>query len=150
MKIQSTRLLAKIVIAFVGLILLLTSIGELFSLTIYFPSSVSAMRQLNPSNGMAIPYNRLQSLRITILLTFSYFSFRYLIYESVRMYPIQFLDIMLKIYVLISLIIFVTNDAEMFEYSVIVFYFLVALIVHFASRPKLRRYYYSKFTNTKN
>ena len=150
MKIQSTRLLAKIVIAFVGLIFLLTSIGELFNLTIYFPSSVSAMRQLNPSNGMAIPYNRLQSLRITILLTFSYFSFRYLIYESVRMYPIQFLDIMLKIYILISLIIFVTNDAEMFEYSVIVFYFLVALIVHFASRPKLRRYYYSKFTDTKN
>ena len=61
------------------------------------------------------------------------------------MYPIQFLDIMLKIYILISLIIFVTNDAEMFAYSVIVFYFLVALIVHFASRPKLRRYYYSKF-----
>ena len=150
MKIQSTRLLAKIVIAFVGLIFLLISIGELFSLTIYFPSSVSAMRQLNPSNGMAIPYNRLESLRITILLIFSYFSFRYLIYESVRMYPIQFLDIMLKIYVLISLIIFVTNDAEMFEYSVIVFYFLVALIVHFASRPKLRRFYYSKFTNTKN
>ena len=150
MKIQSTRLLAKIVIAFVGLIFLLTSIGELFSLTVYFPSSVSAMRQLNPSNGMAIPYNRLQSLRITILLIFSYFSFRYLIYESVRMYPIQFLDIMLKIYILISLIIFVTNDAEMFEYSVIVFYFLVALIVHFASRPKLRRFYYSKFTNTKN
>ena len=150
MKTQSIKLLAKIVIAFVGLIFLLTSIGELFSLTIYFPSSVSAMRQLNPSNGMAIPYNRLESLRITILLTFSYFSFRYLIYESVRMYPIQFLDIMLKIYILISLIIFVTNDAEMFEYSVIVFYFLVALIVHFASRPKLRRYYYSKFTNTKN
>ena len=150
MKIQSTRLLAKIVIAFVGLIFLLTSVSELFSITIYFPSSVSAMRQLNPSNGMAIPYNRLQSLRITILLTFSYFSFRYLIYESVRMYPIQFLDIMLKIYILISLIIFVTNDAEIFEYSVTVFYFLVALIVHFASRPKLRRYYYSKFTDTKN
>ena len=150
MKIQSTRLLAKIVIAFVGLILLLTAIGELFSLTIYFPSSVSAMRQLNPSNGTAIPYNRFEALRITILLIFSYFSFRYLIYESVKMYPIQFLDIMLKIYILISLIIFVTNDAEMFEYSVIVFYFLVALIVHFASRPKLRRYYYSKFTNTKN
>jgi len=150
MKIQSTRLLAKIVIAYVGLIFLLTSVGELFSITIYFPSSVSAMRQLNPSNGMAIPYNRLQSLRITILLTFSYFSFRYLIYESVRMYPIQFLDIMLKIYILISLIIFATNDVELSEYSVIVFYFLVALIVHFASRPKLRRYYYSKFTNTKN
>ena len=143
MMIQSTRLLAKIVIAFVGLILLLTSAGELFSITIYFPFFDG--RQLNPSNGMAIPYNRLQALRITILLTFSYFSFRYLIYESVKMYPIQFLDIMLKIYILISLIIFATNDVEMSEYTVIVFYFFVAIVTHIASRPKLRRYYYSKF-----
>ena len=142
MKIQSTRLLAKIVIAFIGLLFFLGSFSEIIGITYYFPFNVSYEKE--------IPYHRLQSLRITILLTFSYFSFRYLIYESVRMYPIQFLDIMLKIYILISLIIFVTNDAEMFEYSVIVFYFLVALIVHFASRPKLRRYYYSKFTNTKN
>ena len=139
MKIQSTRLLAKIVIAFVGLIFLLTSVGELFSITIYFPFFDG--RQLNPSNGMAIPYNRLQSLRITILLTFSYFSFRYLIYESVRMYPIQFLDIMLKIFILISLIIFATNDVELSEYSVLVFFFFVALITHIASRPKYRNYF---------
>ena len=82
MKIQSTRLLAKIVIAFVGLILLLTSVGELFSITIYFPFFDG--RQLNPSNGMAIPYNQLQSLRITILLTFSYYSLRYLLYENAQ------------------------------------------------------------------
>ena len=61
------------------------------------------------------------------------------------MYPIQFLDIMLKIYILISLIIFTTNDVEMSEYTVIVFYFFVAILTHIASRPKLRRYYYSKF-----
>jgi hypothetical protein len=140
MKIQSTKLLAKIVIAVLGLSFLLVSFFEILGTTLYFSFYLE--------NEM--PYHRLQALRITIFLTFSYFSFRYLIYESVRMYPIQFLDIMLKIYILISLIIFVTNDAEMFEYSVIVFYFLVALIVHFASRPKLRRYYYSKFTNTKN
>lgn len=144
MKIQSTRLLAKIVIAFIGIVFLLVSMFEILGTTLFFTFDVDG------SFTKEIPYHRLQSLRITILLTFSYFSFRYLIYESVRMYPIQFLDIMLKIYILISLIIFVTNDAEMFEYSVIVFYFLVALIVHFASRPKLRRYYYSKFTNTKN
>ena len=148
MKIQSTRLLAKIVIAFVGLILLLTSVGELFGITIYFPFFDG--RQLNPSNGMAIPYNRLQSLRITIFLTFSYYSLRYLLYENVQQYPIQFLDVILKIYILISLFIFATNDVELSEYSVIVFFFFVALITHIASRPKLRRYYYSKFTDTKN
>jgi len=92
----------------------------------------------------------LQALRITIFLTFSYFSFRYLIYESVKMYPIQFLDIMLKIYMLTALIIFINNDVEMREYLVIVAIFFISIISHIASRPKLRRYYYSKFTDTKN
>ena len=139
MKIRSTRLLAKIVIAFIGIVFLLVSMFEILGTTLFFTFDVDG------SFTKEIPYHRLQSLRITILLTFSYFSFRYLIYESVKMYPIQFLDIMLKIYVLIALIIFTTNGVEKSEYTVIIFYFFVALILHIVSRPKLRRYYYSKF-----
>ena len=140
MKIQSTKLLAKIVIAVLGLSFLLVSFFEILGTTLYFSFYLE--------NEM--PYHRLQALRITIFLTFSYFSFRYLIYESVRMYPIQFLDIMLKIYMLTALIIFINNDVEMREYLVIVAIFFISIISHIASRPKLRRYYYSKFTNTKN
>jgi len=140
MKIQSTRLLAKIVIAVLGLSFLLVSFFEILGTTLYFSFYLE--------NEM--PYHRLQALRITIFLTFSYFSFRYLIYESVRMYPIQFLDIMLKIYMLTALIIFINNDVEMREYFVIVAIFFISIISHIASRPKLRRYYYSKFTDTKN
>jgi len=140
MKIQSTKLLAKIVIAVLGLSFLLVSFFEILGTTLYFSFYME--------NEM--PYHRLQALRITIFLTFSYFSFRYLIYESVRMYPIQFLDIMLKIYMLTALIIFINNDVEMREYFVIVAIFFISIISHIASRPKLRRYYYSKFTDTKN
>ena len=140
MKIQSTKLLAKIVIAVLGLSFLLVSFFEILGTTLYFSFYME--------NEM--PYHRLQALRITIFLTFSYFSFRYLIYESVRMYPIQFLDIMLKIYMFTALIIFINNDVEMREYFVIVAIFFISIISHIASRPKLRRYYYSKFTDTKN
>ena len=136
MKIQSTRLLAKIVIAVLGLSFLLVSFFEILGTTLYFSFYLE--------NKM--PYHRLQALRITIFLTFSYFSFRYLIYESVKMYPIQFLDIMLKIYMLTALIIFINNDVEMREYLVIVAIFFISIISHIVSRPKLRRYYYSKFT----
>jgi hypothetical protein len=140
MKIQSTKLLAKIVIAVLGLSFLLISFFEILGTTLYFSFYMEN----------EIPYHRLQALRITIFLTFSYFSFRYLIYESVKMYPIQFLDIMLKIYMLTALIIFINNDVEMREYFVIVAIFFISIISHIASRPKLRRYYYSKFTDTKN
>ena len=144
MKIQSTRLLAKIVIAFIGIVFLMVSMFETLGTTLFFTFDVDG------SFTKEIPYHRLQSLRITIFLTFSYYSLRYLLYENVQQYPIQFLDVILKIYILISLLIFATNDVELSEYSVIVFFFFVALIAHIASRPKLRRYYYSKFTNTKN
>ena len=140
MKTQSIKLFAKIVIAVLGLSFLLISFFEILGTTLYF--------SLYMENE--IPYHRLQALRITIFLTFSYFSFRYLIYESVRMYPIQFLDIMLKIYMFTALIIFINNDVEMREYFVIVAIFFISIISHIASRPKLRRYYYSKFTDTKN
>ena len=144
MKIQSTRLLAKIVIAFIGIVFLLVSMFETLGTTLFFTFDVDG------SFTKEIPYHRLQSLRITIFLTFSYYSLRYLLYENVQQYPIQFLDVILKIYILISLFIFATNDVELSEYSVIVFFFFVALIAHIASRPKLRRYYYSKFADTKN
>ena len=144
MKIQSTRLLAKIVIAFIGIVFLLVSMFETLGTTLFFTFDVDG------SFTKEIPYHRLQSLRITIFLTFSYYSLRYLLYENVKQYPIQFLDVIFKIYILISLLIFATNDVELSEYSVIVFFFFVALITHIASRPKLRRYYYSKFTDTKN
>jgi hypothetical protein len=140
MKTQSIKLFAKIVIAVLGLSFLLISFFEILGTTLYFSFYME--------NEM--PYHRLQALRITIFLTFSYFSFRYLIYESVRMYPIQFLDIMLKIYMFTALIIFINNDVEMREYFVIVAIFFISIISHIASRPKLRRYYYSKFTDTKN
>lgn len=140
MKIQSTKLLAKIVIVALGLSFLLVSFFEILGTTLYFSFYLEK----------EMPYHRLQALRITIFLTFSYFSFRYLIYESERMYPIQFLDIMLKIYILTALITFINNDVEMREYFVIVAIFFISIISHIASRPKLRRYYYSKFTDTKN
>ena len=139
MKIKLTKLIAKIIITFTGVLFLLVSSFEIFGSTFYF-------FYFDASNNMAMPFHRLQSLRITILLTFSYFSFRYLIYENVKFYPIQFLDIIFKISMLTSLVIYTTNGVEMREYLVLVFGFFVTIITHIASRPKLRRYYYSKFS----
>ena len=139
MTIKFKRLIAKIIISFLGLLFLIVSLFEIFGSTFYF-------FYFDTSNDIVIPYHRLQTLRITILLTFSYFSFRYLIYENVKFYPIQFLDIIFKIYMLTSLVIYTTHGVEMREYLVIVFGFFISLITHIASRPKLRRYYYSKFS----
>ena len=139
MTIKFKRLIAKIIISLIGLLFFLVSLFEIFGSTFYF-------FYFDTSNVMVIPHHRLQALRITVLLTFSYFSFRYLIYESVKFYPIQFLDIIFKISMLTSLVIYTTNDVEIREYLVLAFGFFVTIITHIASRPKLRRHYYSKFS----
>ena len=130
MTIKFKRLIAKIIISLIGLLFFLVSLFEIFGSTFYF-------FYFDTSNVMVIPHHRLQALRITVLLTFSYFSFRYLIYESVKFYPIQFLDIIFKISMLTSLVIYTTNDVEMREYLVLAFGFFVTIITHIASSNSL-------------
>ena len=84
------KILAKILIASLGLWCLGSSFAAIYGVSIYFPFYIS--------DGIEMPYHRLISLRVTILLTFSYYSLKYIISESRQLYPIQFLDTILKIY----------------------------------------------------
>ena len=106
---------------------------------IYFPFYIS--------NGIEMPYHRLVSLRVTILLTFSYYSFKYLISESRQLYPIQFLDTILKIYFCSALAIGIRFEMAASEFALLFVFLLIAIVTHIVSRPKLRRYYYSKFSD---
>ena len=133
------KILAKLIIAFLGLWCVGASIAALYGVALYFPFYIS--------EGVEIPYHRMAAVRVTILLTFAYYSFKYLFSESKQLYPIQFLDTILKIYVLSSLVLFIRYDVIRSEYIVLFFLFLMAIVSHIVSRPKLRRYYYSKFSD---
>ena len=133
------KILAKLIIAFLGLWCVGASIAALYGVALYFPFYIS--------EGNEIPYHRMQSTRITILLSFAFYSLKYLVSESKQLYPIQFLDTILKIYVLSSLVLFIRYDVIRSEYIVLFFLLLMAIVSHIVSRPKLRRYYYSKFSD---
>ena len=133
------KILAKTLIAFLGLWCLGSSLAAIYGVSIYFPFYIS--------NGIEMPYHRLVSLRVTILLTFSYYSFKYMISESRQLYPIQFLDTILKTYFFSALVIGIRFDVAKSEYIVLLLFLLMAIFSHIVSRPKLRRYYYSKFSD---
>ena len=133
------KILAKTLIAFLGLWCLGSSLAAIYGVSIYFPFYIS--------NGIEMPYHRLVSLRVTILLTFSYYSFKYMISESRQLYPIQFLDTILKIYFCSALAIGIRFEMSTSEFALLLVFLLMALFTHIVSRPKLRRYYYSKFSN---
>ena len=133
------KILAKTLIAFLGLWCLGSSLAAIYGVSIYFPFYIS--------DGIEMPYHRLVSLRVTILLTFSYYSFKYIISESRQLYPIQFLDTILKIYFCSSLAIGIRFEVAASEFALIFVFLLMAIVTHIVSRPKLRRYYYSKFSD---
>ena len=127
------RTLAKIVVGLLSLWAVCSVIAELMGVTIYFPFNIIEKQE--------IPIHRITSDRLSVLLTFAYFGFRYLFFQSEKLYPIQFLEIYIKSFTVCCLFIFYTSQVEFREYYFVFFMFIVSLILHFASRKKIRSYF---------
>ena len=127
------RKLAKIIIGLLSLWALASVIAEIMGVTIYFP--------LNVVERQEIPYHRVASVRLSVFLTFAYFGFRYLFFQSEKLFPIQFLDIYIKSLTICGFFVFYTSQVEIREYYFVLFFFMVSIILHFASRNKIRSYF---------
>ena len=127
------RTLAKIMIGLLSLWALSSVIAEIMGVTIYFP--------LNIVEKQEIPYHRVASVRLSVFLTFAYFGFRYLFFQSEKLFPIQFLDIYLKSLTICGFFVFYTSQVEFREYYFVLFFLIVSIIIHFASRNKIRSYF---------
>ena len=127
------RTLAKLIIGLLSLWALASIIAEIIGVTIYFPFNVVERQE--------IPYHRVTSVRLSVFLTFAYFGFRYLFFQSEKLFPIQFLDIYIKSLTICGFFIFYTSKVEIKEYYFVLFFFIVSIILHFASRNKIRSYF---------
>ncbi len=128
-----TRLLSKIIISLLTLWAVSAFIAEIMGVTIFFPFNIVERQE--------IPYHRLSSLRLSIMLTFAYFGFRYLFFQTDKLYPIQFLDIYIKSLTISGLFVFYSMNVELREYYFVFFFFVVSVILHFTSRRKIRSYF---------
>ena len=128
-----SRFFSKILVILLTIIGIVILAGELINVHIYFP--------LNISEEKEIPYHRMQSVRLSAVISFVYFGIRYLIWNTIKMYPIQFLNIILKSLAVSSLFVYYTMQMELREYWFVLFFFIVAIILHFASRPEIRKYF---------
>ena len=127
------KTLAKIIIGVLSLWAISSFIAELMGVTIYFPFNIVEKQE--------IPYHRISSIRLSVILTFAYFGFRYLFLQSEKLYPVQFLDIYIKSLTICSLFIFYSSQVELREYYFVIFFFVVSIILHFASRNRIRNYF---------
>ena len=128
-----SRILSKIIVSFLSLLALCFIIAELLGVTIYFPFTIVDKQE--------VPYHRIQSIRLSVFLTFVYFGARYIFFQTEKLYPIQFLDIYLKSITICSLFVFYSLNVDFNEYYFVLFFFVVSVIVHFASKKKIRNYF---------
>ena len=127
------KILSKIIVSLLSLWAIYSVIAELIGVTVYFPFNIIERQE--------IPYHRITSVRLSVLLTFAYFGFRYIFFQSEKLYPIQFLDIYIKSLTICCLFVFYTNQMEIREYYFVFFLFIVSIILHYASRKKIRSYF---------
>ncbi len=127
------KILAKITIGILSIWALAFIIAEIMGVTVYFPYTIVERQE--------IPYHRIASVRLAVFLTFAYFGFRYLFLQSEKLYPIQFLEIYIKSLTVCCLFVFYNSEVEYREYYFFLFLFIVSLILHYASRNKIRSYF---------
>ena len=88
----------------------------------------------------AIPFHRLQAIRIGVLLTFSYYGLLHLIGKSQQFYPLHFLTTYLFYMLLSGLIIFYRRDVLMKDWGPLVFFSVCLILCYVAARPKVSKY----------
>ena len=88
----------------------------------------------------AIPFHRLQAIRVGVLLTFSYYGLLHLIGKSQQFYPLHFLTTYLFYMLLSGLIIFYRRDVLMKDWGPLFFFSVCLILCYVAARPKVNKY----------
>ena len=128
------RLISNVVILLFVFWTASVSIAAFFDITIYFPWVVSSIED--------IPLHRLQSLRISIFLTFAHYGIFHLVGRNRTYFPIDFL-IQYLFYLCLSagIIMYINNIAVVQEYAILAIFILLWFGCIFVSRPLNRGYF---------
>ena len=102
---------------------------------------------ITETDSEAIPFHRLQAIRIGIMLTFSYYGLLHLIGKSQKFYPLHFLTTYLFYMLLSGVIIFYRHDVLMKDWGVLVFFGVCFILCFGAARPEVNIYLKYKSKN---
>ena len=128
------KTIANTVIALMMIWALGVSFLAFLDITVHWPWVITE------TDTEAIPFHRLQAIRIGVLLTFSYYGLLHLIGKSQQFYPLHFLTTYLFYMLLSGLIIFYRRDVLMEDWSTLVFFSVCLILCYVAARPKVSKY----------
>ena len=113
---------------------ILTIVSFYFDVYILFPFTLVQSNE--------IPYENLIAIRLAIFATFALYGLMHLLHGSKEVYPVHFLKTFLLMLSIMGLIVFIKSNAEVSlkQWLIILFFFLIAIILHISTRSKIRRF----------
>ena len=130
------RLLAKLLISTMVIWLLSVVICGLLGVSIQFPFTLIEEGK--------IAYHRLQTLRIALFLTISYYGLQYVLGLTKQVYPINFVKVYIFNMCIVGLALFYRLDVDREEYLVLAFWLLFLAILNIATANRYRRLFKKK------
>ena len=135
------RRLANLLIGLITLWAIYTIIAWLLDVSIMFP-----FVEVEPDE---IPMGRMHAIRLAVIGTFAFYGLMHLLQGSAEVFPIHFLKTFLFFLSILGLAVAwksqTDGTAVSWEHWALAFFWLgVALVLHFASPPRYRRYFRKK------
>ena len=127
------RIIGKLLVLILSIFALFLGICAVLGIQVYFP--------FNIAEGKEIPYHRMQSIRVAVFITFTFYGALYLINSIKEVYPIHFLKVFMISFGITSLIFSYQADAGAKEIILAIFYLCCGLIFHLISRPAIKKYF---------
>ena len=130
------RLFSKLLVAAMVIWLLSVVICGLLGVSIQFPFTLIEEGK--------IAYHRLQTLRIALFLTISYYGLQYVLDLTKQVYPINFVKVFIFNMCIVGLALFYRLDVDREEYLVLAFWLLFLAILNIATTNRYRRLFKKK------
>ncbi len=127
------RTIGKLLVLILSIFAVFLGICAVLGIQVYFP--------FNVAEGKEIPYHRMQSVRVAVFITFTYYSILYLINSIKEVYPIHFLKVFMFGIGISSLMFSYKAEAGVKEIILAIFYLCCGLIFHMISRPEIKKYF---------
>ena len=130
------RLLAKLLVSTMVIWLLIVVVSGLIGISIQFPFTIIEQGE--------IAYHRMQTIRIALFLTVSYYGLQFVLGLTKEVYPISFVKVYIFNMCIVGLILFYRLNVEREEYLVIAFWLLFLVIINIATTNRYRRLFKKK------
>ena len=127
------RIIGKLLVLILSIFAIFLGISAVLGIQIYFP--------FNIAEGEVIPYHRMQSIRVAVFITFTFYGALYLINSIKEVYPIHFLKVFMISFGITSLVFSYQTEAGLKEIILAIFYLCCGLVFHLISRPEIKKYF---------